>query len=57
MTKQRKLDCHTHIVNRDICSQYFACPGGGDYALVLEFLPYMTKENMPDESWDLCDGN
>ncbi len=57
MTKQRKIDCHTHIVNRQICTQYFDCPGGGDYALVMEFLPYMQKENMPDESWDLCDGN
>lgn len=57
MTRQHKIDCHTHIVNGEICNQYFACPGGGDYALVMEFLPYMQKENMPDESWDLCDGN
>mgnify|MGYP003309049974 FL=1 len=57
MTKQRKIDCHTHIVNRQISTQYFDCPGGGDYALVMEFLPYMQKENMPDESWELCDGN
>ena len=25
--------------------------------MVMEFLPYMQKENMLDESWDLCDGN
>ena len=57
MTKQRKIDCHTHIVNREISNLYYECPGGGSYAIVLEFLPYMQKENMPDESWDLCDGN
>ena len=57
MTRQRKIDCHTHIVNNEISTQYFECPGGGDYAMVMEFLPYMQKENMPDESWDLCDGN
>ena len=57
MTGQRKIDCHTHIVNNEISTQYFECPGGGDYAMVMEFLPYMQKENMPDESWDLCDGN
>ncbi len=57
MTKQHKLDCHTHIVNKEIFSQYFECPGGGDYALVMEFLPHFAKENMKDESWDLCDGN
>ena len=57
MTKQRKIDCHTHIVNSQISAQYFDCPGGGDYALVMEFLPYMQKENIPDESWNLCDGN
>lgn len=55
--KQRKLDCHTHIVNSDILQMYYECPGGGDYALVMEFLPHFTKENMPDHSWDLCNNN
>ena len=57
MARQRKIDCHTHIVNNQISTQYYECPGGGDYAMVMEFLPHMVKENMPDESWDLCDGN
>lgn len=57
MDKQRKLDCHTHIVNRKIYDQYFSTPGGGNYALVMEFLPHFATEEMPDHSWDLCDGN
>ncbi|MBR3694318.1 MAG: amidohydrolase family protein [Erysipelotrichales bacterium] len=57
MHKQYKIDCHTHIVNSEISTQYFNTPGGGDFAMVMEFLPYMQKENMPDHSWDLCEGN
>lgn len=57
MSAQRKIDCHTHIVNREICSRYFECPGGGDYALVMEFLPHFATEEMPDCSWELCDGH
>lgn len=52
-----KIDCHTHIVNREIYEQYLASPAGDNYALVMEFLPYMTREDLPDCSWDLCDGN
>ena len=37
-------------MNNEISTQYFECPGGGDYAMVMEFLPYMQKENMPDDS-------
>ena len=57
MIKMRKLDCHTHIVNHSILDRYFECPGGGSYALVMEFLPHFATEEMPDCSWDLCDGN
>lgn len=57
MKQQRKLDCHTHIVNQQIFDQYTAFDNTGDYALVMEFLPYMATEEMPDHSWDLCDGN
>jgi len=57
MMRQRKLDCHTHIVNSEIFQMYYECPGGGDYALVMEFLPHFAKENMPDQSWDLCNNN
>lgn len=57
MTIQHKIDCHTHIVNREIYNRYFRHPGGGDYALVMEFLPHFATEDMPDNSWDLCDGN
>ena len=57
MYTKKKLDCHTHIVNQEIFDQYVSLPGVGDYALVMEFLPYMAKEEMPDHSWDLCDGN
>lgn len=53
----RKIDCHTHIVNREIYERYLALTGGEDYALVMEFLPYMAKPEMPDESWLLCAGN
>ena len=52
-----KIDCHTHIVNQTIYEQYLATPAGDNYALVMEFLPYMTTEELPDHSWDLCDGN
>lgn len=57
MYKNRKLDCHTHIVNQEIYDKYISLPGTGDYAMVMEFLPYMATEEMPDHSWDLCDGN
>ncbi|MBC5580275.1 amidohydrolase family protein [Anaerofilum sp. BX8] len=57
MSELQKIDCHTHIVNREIYSQYCRSSGCGDYALVMEFLPHMAKENMPDKSWSLCDGS
>ena len=57
MMKHRKIDCHTHIVNKEIYDQYLETPARDNYALVMEFLPYMTKEEMPDHSWDLCDGS
>lgn len=55
--RQRKLDCHTHIVNQEIFDQYVSLPGVGDYALVMEFLPHMVTEAMPDHAWQLCSGN
>lgn len=57
MMNQRKIDCHTHIVNRQIRDQYFACPDAGNYALVMEFLPHFAREGLPDESWALCAGD
>lgn len=53
----RKLDCHTHIVNEQIWKQYNSLPGAADYALVMEFLPHMVRPDLPDHSWQLCDGN
>lgn len=53
----KKIDCHTHIVNEQIWSQYKTLPGAADYALVMEFLPHMERADLPDHSWDLCDGN
>ena len=52
-----KIDCHTHIVNQTIYGQYLSTPAADNYALVMEFLPYMTTEQLPDHSWELCDGN
>ena len=52
-----RIDCHTHIVNREIYDQYLATDAGENYALVMEFLPYMATEEMPDHSWDLCEGS
>ena len=52
-----RIDCHTHIVNREIYDQYLATDAGENYALVMEFLPYMATETMPDHSWDLCEGS
>ena len=52
-----RIDCHTHIVNREIYDQYLATKAGENYALVMEFLPHMVKDEMPDHSWDLCDGS
>lgn len=57
MTRQRKIDCHTHIVNQKIFDAYCQAPGTGDYAMVMEFLPHFATQEMPDDSWDLCDGN
>lgn len=57
MTNQKKIDCHTHIVNCSIYNEYFDPPEEKGYALVMEFLPYMQKPEMPDNSWELCDGN
>lgn len=52
-----KIDCHTHIVNQEIYDQYLATSAGENYALVMEFLPHMTTEALPDHAWDLCDGS
>ena len=52
-----RIDCHTHIVNREIYEQYLATDAGENYALVMEFLPYMATEAMPAHSWDLCEGS
>lgn len=52
-----RIDCHTHIVNREIYDQYLSTDAGENYALVMEFLPYMATETMPDHSWDLCEGS
>lgn len=57
MTKQHKIDCHTHIVNQKLREQYYVNPGGGDYVLVMEFLPHMQREDLKDESWDLCESD
>ena len=57
MCTQRKIDCHTHIVNKQIFDQYISMPNVGDYAIVMEFLPHFATEEMPDHSWELCNGN
>ena len=57
MMKQPRIDCHTHIVNQQIYDQYLSTDACDNYALVMEFLPHMATVEMPDHSWDLCDGN
>ena len=57
MMNHPRIDCHTHIVNREIYDQYRATPAGDNYALVMEFLPHMRRDALPDCSWELCDGS
>lgn len=40
----KKIDCHTHIVNREICEQYFSRTDG--YALVMEFIDKFHVDGM-----------
>lgn len=44
----KKIDCHTHIVNHEICREYFARTDS--YALVMEFLPKFRRSRLPDVS-------
>lgn len=49
-----KIDCHTHIVNKEIRDDYFGRPETKDsYAIVLEFLQKFRNEKIVDNSWDL----
>ena len=48
MENQRRIDCHTHIVNQKIKDAYYQNPGG--YAIIMEFLPQFANAQMPDES-------
>lgn len=48
---RHKIDCHTHIVNHDICEAYFARTDG--FALVMPFLKKFTANAPPDHSFDL----
>ena len=57
MMNDHKIDCHTHIVNQTIYDQYLASPAADNYALVMELLPHMRRDDLPDCSWELCDGN
>lgn len=47
----RKIDCHTHIVNQDICDAYFSRTDS--YALVMEFLPKFRTSLLQDHSRDV----
>lgn len=38
---QKKIDCHTHIINPQIRAQYFSQTSG--YALVMQFLPQLME--------------
>ena len=40
----KKIDCHTHIVNRDICQEYFARTDS--YAITMEFLEKFEVDGM-----------
>ena len=52
MENQRRIDCHTHIVNQKIKDAYYQNPGG--YAIIMEFLPQFANAQMPDESWQIA---
>ena len=41
MENQRRIDCHTHIVNQKIKDAYYQNPGG--YAIIMEFLPQFAN--------------
>ena len=56
MDKQHRIDCHTHIVNRQIKDAYYQ-NAAGEYAVIMEFLPQFTREGMQDESWQLAAGD
>ena len=43
MDKQHRIDCHTHIVNRQIKDAYYQ-NAAGEYAVIMEFLPQFTRE-------------
>lgn len=53
MTPQ-KIDCHTHIVNEEIRSSYFARTDG--YAIVMEFPASLSAGVLMDDAWKTVKG-
>lgn len=47
----RKIDCHTHIFNKDLCEQYFSKTNG--YALTMQMLSKFRINAPPDEFYSL----
>ncbi len=46
----KKIDCHTHIVNSEIKNEYFSRTDG--YAIIMEFLPKFETAELPDCSFE-----
>ena len=47
---KNKIDCHTHIINKNIRDEYFLKTDG--YAVVMQFLDVFTENGFPDNSYE-----
>ena len=57
MANQLKIDSYTHIVNKDILTQYNHAPSHSDYAIIMEFSPYFATSDIEDDAWKVCGHN
>lgn len=57
MANQLKIDSYTHIVNKDILTQYNHTPSHSDYAIIMEFSPYFATSDIEDDAWKVCGHN
>ncbi len=55
MKFENKIDCHTHIVTKDIKEEYFSRTKG--YAIVMEFLDKFIDCGFPDDSYNVVKGD
>ncbi len=54
-TNIKKIDCHTHIINQTIRDEYFA--GTDSYAIIMEFLPKFTSDEICDSSFEISNSD